>query len=38
MEFSPFGKTTFFVATPKKDQLNFIATKPKSSDSSFPAA
>ena len=37
MEFFPQYKTKFFVAAPKKDQLNFIATKPKSPDSSFPA-
>ena len=35
MEFFPTHKTTFFVATHTEDLLNFIATQPKSSDSSL---
>ena len=36
MEFFSLHKTTFFVATHTGDQLNFIATQPKSYDSSPP--
>ena len=35
MEFFPTHKTTFFVTTHTEDLLNFIATQPKSSDSSL---
>ena len=35
LEFFPLHKTTFFVATHTEDLLNFIATQPKSSDSSL---
>ena len=37
MEFFSLHKTTFFVATHTGDQLIFIATQPKSSDSSPPS-
>ena len=36
MEFFSSHKTTFFVTTHTEDQLNFIATQTKSSDSSPP--